>query len=288
MGNTLYLECYSGISGDMTVAALIDLGADQIALNKTLRSLPVNGFSTEITRVKKAGLDVCDFNVRLEQENHDHDMEYLHAPLHEPRHSHHTEHNYSVSSNSTQPHHHHHRALDDILSIIKQADMSDRAKQTASDIFHILGEAEAKAHGTSLENVHFHEVGAIDSIIDIISAAVCLDNLDITDVIIPVLYEGTGTIRCQHGILPIPVPATANILQAHQIPLHITDTKGEFVTPTGAAISAAIRTRDSLPEQFCIIRTGLGAGKRTYDRPSILRASIIEPKKKMISVKQHL
>lgn len=268
MGNTLYLECYSGISGDMAVAALLDLGASQAVLEQVLKNLPVSGFSTKISRVKKAGLDACDFDVILDAEhaNHDHDMEYLHE---KPDAEH-------AKTSHTHSHAHEHRGLSDILSIIEQAAMSDAAKNMAVKIFTILGEAEANAHGTTLEQVHFHEVGAVDSIVDIISFAVCLDSLNITDVIIPVLYEGTGTIRCQHGILPIPVPAAAHIIQTHHLPLHITNTQGEFVTPTGAAIAAAIRTSGQLPEQFQIVRTGLGAGKREYERPSILRAMLIE------------
>uniref|UniRef100_N1ZM49 Pyridinium-3,5-bisthiocarboxylic acid mononucleotide nickel insertion protein n=1 Tax=Eubacterium plexicaudatum ASF492 TaxID=1235802 RepID=N1ZM49_9FIRM len=298
---TLYLECYSGISGDMTVAALLDLGADQTILEKALNSLPIKGFSIKISRVKKCGLDICDFNVILEQENHDHDMEYLHSPTHSHMQGHtHTnhsnehnylqDHNHSYDQNhlheqtySHEQHHtqkhahsHIHRGLSDILSIIEQADMTPAAKKTAAKIFSILGESEAKAHGTTLENVHFHEVGAVDSIVDIISVAVCLDNLHISNVIIPFLQEGSGTIRCQHGILPIPVPATTNIVQKYNIPLQITSTQGEFVTPTGAAITAAIRSSEQLPKQFCIRRIGLGNGKRNYDRPNILRAMLIE------------
>ncbi len=266
MKNILYLECYNGISGDMTVASLLDLGADHQVLERVLKSLPVSGFSTKITYVKKSGLKACDFNVILEQDNHDHDMEYLHKNT-----------AFLQKSEEKPVHSHAHRSLSDICSIIEQTEMTDRAKKTASKIFTILGEAEAQAHGVSLKDVHFHEVGGTDSIVDIISAAVCLDNLNISDVIIPALYEGTGTVRSQHGILPIPVPATANIIQAHHIPLSLTGTLGEFVTPTGAAIAAAIRTSGKLPEHFRIIRTGLGAGKRTYERPSILRAMLIEP-----------
>lgn len=274
MENTLYLECYSGISGDMTVAALLDLGARPTALERALNSLPISGFHTKISRVKKSGLDACDFEVILQHENHDHDMQYLHEAESQIT-SHHAH-----EQESEHPHsyvHHSHKNLTDILSMIQLADMTESAKQTASDIFHILGEAEAKAHGTSIEEVHFHEVGAVDSIVDIISTAVCLDSLAVTRVIIPVLYEGCGTIRCQHGILPVPVPAVVNIAQANSLPLHITDTAGEFVTPTGAAIAAAVRTDSILPKHFRILKTGLGAGKRNYERPSILRAMLIEP-----------
>lgn len=271
----LYLECESGISGDMTVAALLDLGADQEALQKALKSLPVDGFQTIISRVKKAGLDMCDFNVVLDHahENHDHDMEYLHGH----------EHCHETGDGHGHAHHdhggghvHEHRGLPEILHIIEHADLTEHAKKTASRIFRILAEAEAKAHGVPEDQVHFHEVGAVDSIVDIVAAAVCLDNLGITDVIVTKLNEGQGTIRCQHGILPVPVPAVMNIVQAHGLPLHITETKGELVTPTGAAIVAAVRTGDRLPEAFSVKKTGMGAGKRNYDRPGMLRAMLIE------------
>ena len=154
--------------------------------------------------------------------------------------------------------------------------MTDHAKELAKKIFTILGEAEAKAHGTSIEEVHFHEVGAVDSIVDIISAAVCFDDLGIDEVYIPVIYEGTGTVHCAHGTLPIPVPAVNNIVSSHHLPIHIDTIKGELVTPTGAAIASAIVTDTVLPETFTIKKTGVGAGKRAYERPSLLRAMLIE------------
>lgn len=154
--------------------------------------------------------------------------------------------------------------------------MSDNAKNIAISIFKVIAEAEAKAHGESFENVHFHEVGAVDSIVDVIAAAYAIDELSIKEVIVPYLAEGTGSVRCQHGILPVPVPAVTNIVMSSGIKLKITSAKGELVTPTGAAIAAAIKTTDKLPESFTILKTGLGAGKRQYERPSILRAMIIE------------
>ena len=258
--NQLYLECYSGISGDMFVASLLDLGASKEVLEEVLSSLSLTGFKTEITRVNKSGLDVCDFNVILDHDNHDHDMNYLYG-----EHTHHEHH-----------HHHEHRHLHDILHIIDHAQMTDHAKELAKKIFTILGEAEAKAHGTTIEEVHFHEVGAVDSIVDIISAAVCFDDLGIDEVYIPVIYEGTGTVNCAHGTLPIPVPAVNNIVSSHHLPLHIDTIKGELVTPTGAAIAASIVTSHTLPSTFTIKKTGIGAGKRAYERPSLLRAMLIE------------
>lgn len=271
MGRTLYLECSSGISGDMTVAALLDLGADRKFLEKSLSSLHIGGFQTEVTRVKKSGLDACDFRVILdeEHENYDHDMEYLHGhhKISEDHH-HHGSH-----------HHHQHRGILEIRKLILESEMTDRAKEIAVSVFEILAEAEAKAHGTAREEVHFHEVGAVDSIVDIAAAAVCLDELDITDVIVTKLYEGTGTVRCQHGVIPIPVPAVVNIVQEKGLSLQITDVEGELVTPTGAAIAAAIKTSDHLPEEFAIEKIGIGAGKRQYACPGILRAMLIWEKR---------
>lgn len=299
MGKTLYLECYSGISGDMTVAALLDLGADREVLEKTLGSLGVDGFRTEITRVKKSGLDACDFAVILDEahENHDHDMEYLHGHLyerhghdhgehHEHSHSEHNEHHHGAEHHHAHEHrhgeephahHHEHRGMKEIREILLSSSMTDRAKEIALSVFEILSAAEAKAHGVPADQVHFHEVGAVDSIVDVAAAAVCLDNLDVTEVIVPKLCEGTGTVRCQHGILPVPVPAVANIVEQNHLNLQITNVEGELVTPTGAAIAAAVRTSDVLPDRFTIEKTGLGAGKRQYACPGFLRAMIIRP-----------
>ena len=279
MSKTLYLECYSGISGDMTVAALLDLGADREVLKESLKSLPVGGFRTEITRVKKSGLDACDFSVILEQDNHDHDMEYLHGSeksytghhehSHEVNHEHHHGHTHS------HEHPHEHRGMKEITEIIQKSEMTVRAKKMAMRVFGILAQAESKAHGVPVEEVHFHEVGAVDSIVDIAAIAICMDNLDISNVIVPVLYEGTGFIRCQHGQIPVPVPAVTHIEETHKLKLKITDIQGELVTPTGAAVVAAFRTSDRLPEDFTILKTGIGAGKRQYRCPGILRAMLI-------------
>ena len=386
MGKTLYLETSSGISGDMFVAAMIDLGADPEALERALNSIPADGFMVEISSVKKSGIACCDFNVILDaaHENHDHDMAYLYGPApvssaapqeeahhchcheeeeahhchchedeeahhchchedeeahhchchedeeahhchchedeeahhchcHEDEEAHHCHcheeeeaHHCHCHEDEEAPHchchedeeaphchghggeepHHHHehehhqhhgRHLAEILDIIDATDMTDSAKALAGKMFHIVAEAESLAHHMPLEEVHFHEVGAIDSIVDIIAAAVTFDSLGITDVIIPCLTEGRGTVRCQHGVLPVPVPATMNIIEAYDMPLTIMEAKGEYVTPTGAAIAAAICTTHQLPKAFRIVRTGLGAGKRAYtERTNILRAYLIE------------
>ena len=283
---SLYLDCHTGISGDMVVAALLDAGADREVLETVLRSIPVSGFEIAISRVQKAALSACDFRVILDaaHENHDHDMKYLHghnentegeSEIHTHEHVI-ADHACAHERETAHCHHHHeHRGVKEIAHIIEHSAMTDNAKKIALRIFEILAKAESKAHDVPVEQVHFHEVGAVDSIVDIVSVAVCLDNLDITDVVVPVLYEGCGTVRCQHGILPIPVPAVANVISENHLCIKVTAVEGELVTPTGAAIVAAIRTKDKLPEEFEIKKIGIGAGKRQYECPGILRAMII-------------
>ena len=257
----LYLECFSGISGDMFVAAMLQLGADEQKLRDVLSTIPVKGFEIKISQVKKNGMEACDFDVVLDEEmdNHDHDMKFL----------------FEGDGQHHHDAHHSHRGISEVRDIIAGTRMSDNARTLALKIFTILGNAEAAAHGTTLEEVHFHEVGAVDSIVDIIAAAVCFDDLGIKDVIIPVLYEGMGQVHCAHGLLPIPVPAVSNIIAAHALKLHVTEAQAELVTPTGAAIAAAVMTEDKLPESFSIEKLGVGAGKREYENPSLLRAMII-------------
>ena len=283
----LYLECSSGISGDMTAAALLDAGADEAAVRRALESLPVDGFEVRIMRVVKSGLDVCDFDVVLDaaHENHDHDMAYLHGHEHGEASAHDHDHEHERAHGEAHVHdhdhthdgghRHEHRGMAEIGAIIDAADMTDRAKEIARAVFAVIAEAEARAHGVSVDQVHFHEVGAVDSIADIVAIAAALDSLDVDDVVVSDLVEGTGTVRCQHGIIPVPVPAVVNIAAAHGLPLRITDVRGELVTPTGAAVAAAVRTRDALPERFIIERVGMGAGKRAYETPGILRAMIL-------------
>lgn len=282
---SLYLECNAGISGDMLVAALLDLGADKEALDKALQSIPAKGFEYKISRVSKAGVNCCDFDVILDEEhaNHDHDMAFLHgnddAVVHSHEHEHHRDHDHEHEhSHVPHEHHHHHehRGLQEVIAIIDATDMSAAAKELALKIFDIIADAEAKAHAVEKNAVHFHEVGAIDSIVDIVAIAVCADSLGVENVIVPELCEGRGTVRCQHGVLSVPVPATANIMQRFGFNVHLLPVQGEFVTPTGAAAAAALMTTDELPQSFKILGIGLGAGKRHYERPSILRALLIE------------
>ena len=278
----LYLECNSGISGDMTVAALLDLGADRQVLLDALSSLPLTGYSIEIKDVYKSGIRACDFNVILDHDNHDHDMDYLHGHAHSmtDEHDHHmTMGDDHDTEESQHMHHHHHdaRNLNDITKIIQAGQLSSGAKDLALKIFQILAEAEAAVHGKTLEEIHFHEVGAVDSIVDIVAVAVCIDNLSPSGIVISALTDGKGQIRCQHGLIPVPVPAVTAIAMQNDLTLNISDVEGELVTPTGAAIAAAVRTATTLPKDFRIRRIGFGAGKRDYATTGLLRAMLLQP-----------
>ena len=245
MKNILYLEGAGGISGDMTVAALLDLGADQKKMDTALQSLSTKEFEYHVSFKHSYGIRGCDFDVILHHEN-------------------------------PHEHHHEHRHLNDIYTLIDQAQMTDRAKELAKKIFLIVAQAESKAHGCPVNEVHFHEVGAVDSIVDIISVAVLIDDLNITDCIITGLTEGCGFVNCQHGLLPVPVPAVLNIAEKYEIPLRSSDISAEMVTPTGIAIAAALRTKTSLPKQYKVLKVGIGLGKRDFGRANLLRALMIQ------------
>ena len=250
----LYIEGAAGISGDMTVGALLSLGASQERLKEVLVSLKLGDeFSYVISEKASYGIAGTDFDVILPHRHHHHE------------HGHHHHH-----------HHHEHRNLADVESIIDRGEMSDRARSLAKRAFRFVAEAEAKAHGKTLDEVHFHEVGAIDSIVDIVSAAVLFDDLGETECVVTGLTEGSGTVMCAHGELPVPVPAVLNIAAATGVPLRVSDTKGECVTPTGIALAAAFRTRETLPAAYRVKGVGIGLGKRDYGRPAILRIMKIE------------
>lgn len=245
----LYFECNSGISGDMSVGALLDLGADKDVLEKALASMKLdNEFQYKITKQMVNAISTTDFDVIL------------------PEHKHH-EHNHE--------HHHEHRNLNDVNEIIDKAEISENAKNLAKKIFKIVAEAESKVHNKDISEIHFHEIGAIDSIVDIVSFALLYDNLRPEKVYFSTLTEGQGTVTCQHGELSVPVPAVCEIVSKYEIPIKITNNQGEMITPTGAAIVASLYTGESLPEEFVIQKVGYGRGKRPYKNP-ILRVMKIK------------
>lgn len=262
----LYFDCRSGISGDMTVGALLDLGASKDKLDKALASMKLdNEFSYTISKKPVNAIMATDFDVILPEHNHHHENHD-----HDEHHEHHAHHDH---------HEHIHRNLDDVNSIIEKADITDNAKTLAKKVFKIVAEAEAKVHGKPISEVHFHEVGAIDSIADIVSFAVLFDDISPDKTYFTTLTDGQGFVTCQHGKIPVPVPAVCEISAKYQLPLHISDNDGEMVTPTGAAIVAALYSEEPLPQEFIIKNTGYGSGKRPYENP-ILRVMLIEEKGK--------
>lgn len=264
--SSLYFECNSGISGDMSVAALLDLGASKENLEKALTSMGVNNeFKYVISKKAVNAIMATDFDVILlhhhEEHEHHHDSSPKPSTLEREE------------SSCKSLHHHEHRNLDDVNSIIDKADTSEKAKNLAKKIFKIVAESEAKVHGKDIKDVHFHEVGAIDSIVDIVSFAVLFDDLSPEKVYFSTLTDGQGFVECQHGKIPVPVPAVCEIASTYKLPLKISDNNGEMVTPTGAAIVAALYTGEKLPEMI-IEKIGYGAGKRPYANP-ILRVMSI-------------
>lgn len=254
----LLFDCYYGVSGDMIVGALLDLGADHLRLKRVLDSLHLHGYDIEISKVDKKGIYATDFLVKLDTENHDHDMSYLYGKADE-----------KVEIMST-------RNLPTICALIDRADMTDRAKAIAKDIFTLVAKAESKAHKIDLDEVIFHETGAMDSIIDIVSIAVLYDSLNIDAVYVANLREGIGQIRTRVGMLPIPTPAVKNVLDMYNIAISRAECNVELITPTGISALAVLSNFKQLKEHKNFIKTGYGAGKREYAWPCVLRVSVFE------------
>lgn len=237
---TAYWDCFSGISGDMAAGALIDAGADLDALRAGLRSLGVSGLSVEVERVVKHGIAAAKFHVRIDE-------------------------------TVPQPH----RRLRDIESMLGAAELPDTVKNAARETFRLLAEAEAAVHGTTPDQIHFHEVGAVDSIADVAAVQYALYLLGIERTICSPLPMGRGLVRCAHGTMPIPAPATAKLLEGK--PTYGGDLEGEMVTPTGAALMAQSASSFGPQPAMNVDAIGYGAGTREYpDRANVVRVSIGE------------
>lgn len=249
--NILYFDCFAGISGDMTLAALIDLGADVEQLSGELNKLRLDGWKLHLSDVSKHGIGAKQVHVALEEKAHVHTHSGL--PLF---HRHHP---------------HVHRTMADIARLIDESAISAGAKEIAKRIFMRLAVAEAKIHGTTPDNVHFHEVGAVDSIIDIVGTAICVDWLSPAKIYASILHDGYGFVKCQHGTIPVPVPAVTEVLAARGAGLKQLDVEGELVTPTGAAIIAELAENFGQMPEMKITKTGYGAGAKDFPIPNLLR-----------------
>lgn len=270
----LYFDCFSGISGDMALASLVDAGADRDYIEQELKKLKVEGYALSWRRVMKSGISALKADVLLDEETdghahhrHDHHHDHDHEHHHDHRHTHEHSHGHAH-------HHHHHRKYADIAHLIQSSELSARAKQISLDIFTKIGEAEAKIHGIPLDEVHFHEVGAVDSIVDIVGVALAIDHLHPDRILSSPVPLGSGTIHIDHGLYPVPAPATLEIMRG--LPIASTPHAKELTTPTGAGIIAA------LVDEFCpslppmtVESIGYGAGTRDLpNQPNVLRTVI--------------
>jgi pyridinium-3,5-bisthiocarboxylic acid mononucleotide nickel chelatase len=233
---TLYFDCFAGASGDMILGALVGAGVDPQALQAQLALLNVEGFSVEFEKVDRAGLSCTYARVTIKPE-------------------------------------HAHRHLGDVLKIIYDSRLNDRVKERAARIFSRLAEAEAAVHNQPIESIHFHEVGALDAIVDVVGAAICFDLLQIDRFVCSPLHVGSGTVEMAHGRFPVPPPAVTELLK--EAPIYATDIKGELVTPTGAAIIASVCDEYGPLPPMQLDRSGYGAGSRTYEKfPNALRVLV--------------
>lgn len=258
----------------MFIGALLDCGLDFDFLKTELSKLGVEGYELSLTRVDRSGISSAKFDVHLDDHDHLHE-DHHHEHHHDHSHEHHHDHSHDHHHEHSHGHHHEHRSLSRIKQIISASSLSASVKDRAMTIFQRIGEAESKIHGIPIETVHFHEVGAIDSIVDIVGVCIGLEALRIERIVSSPLHVGSGTFKCAHGTYPVPGPATAELLKG--LPIYSRDIEGELVTPTGAAIIATLASFYGNLPQMKIEKIGYGAGTRTYPKfPNVLRAILGE------------
>jgi len=270
---TLYFDCFSGISGDMTIGALLDLGVKLDYLRTELRKLPVEGYDIEASRVVRANISAMKFDVVLDGKKSEHG-----------HHDHHHDHGGGDHHHEDPHHHHHHHKASEILSMIRQSALNANTKRIAEGIFTKLAISEGRVHHIPPEDVEFHEVGAVDSIVDTVGSAIGFDALGVDRFVCSPINVGSGFIHCQHGIYPVPAPATADLLRNATI--YSKHASTELVTPTGAAILAAVVEEFGLMNGVSIEQIGYGAGTKQFqDFPNCLRLMVCADRKE--EARQH-
>jgi len=258
---TLYFDCFSGASGDMIIGALLDLGLPLDDLRAALGSLTVEYGSVTAERVLRAGVSATKFHVLEAGSSHDRNHSHDHHGAHDHHHSH--------------AHHHHHRSIAEITALIRKSALSAAGKDRAIHLFERLAAAEAAIHAIPVENVHLHEVGALDSIIDIVGAVHGLERLGADRIVSSPLNLGGGTVKCAHGLFPVPAPATARLLQG--VPVYSRDPQMELVTPTGALLVTGYATAFGPLPAMTLSQIGYGAGDRDpKNHPNVLRVIVGE------------
>jgi len=296
-----YFDCFSGIAGDMALAALLDCGAPLDALKAALRTLPVSGWDITAEPVLRSGIHALNVHITLHgitdeaefaaaqahtapandpghthdhSHAHDHDHSHDHDHTHEHDHIHEHDHDHSPAHHHAHPHFHG-RSMAEIRGLIEASGLSERVKRDSLRIFGKIAEAEAYLHHSTTEEIHFHEIGGIDSLVDIVGVAWCLDYLGVEEVYASALPLSSGFVDCAHGRMPVPAPATLEILKG--APWEPTGLRGELVTPTGAGILGALAKGFGTPPAFRAGNTGMGAGKKQFpDRPNLLRVTLGE------------
>jgi hypothetical protein len=274
-----YLECFSGVSGDMFLGALLDAGVPARVLEETVAALQV-GARLEISRVVRSGISATKVDVWVDGEKDMPREEYWEKKGHEHAHGHSHDGGHGHEDHAGEHHGHEHshphgRGLTEIREIIGRSGISETAKKTAIAIFEALGAAEAKIHNTPVEKIHFHEVGAVDAIVDIVCAAVGAEALGVDEIVCSSLNVGGGTVNCAHGTFPVPAPATLELLK--DAPLYSSGVQAELVTPTGAAIVKTLARRFAAFPEMKIEKSGYGAGSRDFPgHPNVLRLTIGE------------
>lgn len=275
---TLYLDIFSGISGDMFLGAMVDLGVDVTTLKQEIAKLGVEGYHITTARRQKSNIEGIKFDVHLVDggadscDHADHDHDHSHSHGHDHGHSHGHEH-----SHGSGPDHDHsqNRNYTQIKKLILESRLSDWVKQKSIAVFHRVAVAEGKVHGMKPEEVHFHEVGAVDSIVDIVGACIALELLGKPRVFAANVVEGTGWVNCAHGRFPVPTTATLEILGARGIAVTQCEEPHELVTPTGAALLAEFVEQFGLMQNLVATRIGYGLGTRdNKTRPNVLRAAL--------------
>ena len=257
----LYYDCFAGISGDMNLGALIDLGVSEDVLKSELSKLGIDHeFELLISRKSKMGIEGTKVDVIL---SHDHDHGHSHGHDHDHGHSHDHDHDHGQHSHVGV------RNYPDIVKIILESTLSERVKNDSIEMFKLLAIAEGKVHGKPIEEVHFHEVGAVDSIVDIVGAAICIAELGIDKVISSPIETGNGFVKCAHGLMPIPAPATAEVLKGISIQSNVDGF--EMTTPTGATIIRHYVSEVTKHKNFNIQKIGYGLGTRDMEIPNVVR-----------------
>ena len=267
----LYLDCQSGISGDMTLSALIDLGADINYIREQLKGLPIDSFLLDVKQVDKKGISAKLLDLQfIESTSEEHDHQHTYAHNHD--------HSHNPEDHAHDGHHHHsHRKASTILDMIKNSKLPVRVKERSMAVFQVIAEAEGKVHGMDPKDVHFHEVGAMDSIIDVIGVCLALESLNVGKIIASPVPTGYGKVMIAHGLYPIPAPATAEILKG--VPLADFHVQGELTTPTGAGFVKALSDEYGYMPALVIENIGYGAGKKNFEHPNVLRVVLFNEEK---------